>query len=126
MCFKIELKFLDKLKHEKKAIDVHVYKSGCLWFKDPLLFGGSMRRNLDPLTRYPDAHLWKALSEVHLKDKVEKLPGKMYAELSEFGSVFGLGARQLMCLARAMLCNSKVIIVEEAASILDKRYVSLL
>ncbi len=44
--------------------------------KDPMLFGGSMRRNLDPMTRFPDAKLWKSLAEVGLKNKVEKLPGK--------------------------------------------------
>ena len=85
------------------------------------MFGGSMRRNLDPMTKYPDAHLWKALSEVHLKDKVERLPSKMYAELGEFSTHFGLGERQLMGLARAMLRNSKIILIEECASILDKR-----
>lgn len=89
--------------------------------QNPVLFGGSIRRNMDPIARYPDAHLWKVLSEVQLRERVEQLPGKMYAELSEFGSYFSLGERQLLGLARAMLNNTKIIIFQESPSVIDKR-----
>ena len=57
------------------------------------LFGGSLRRNLDPFNRYPDALLWSALDTVQLKVKVEHLPGKLYAEMIDFGNNFSLGER---------------------------------
>ena len=57
------------------------------------LFGGSLRRNLDPFNRYPDALLWGALDTVQLKVKVEHLPGKLYAEMIDFGNNFSLGER---------------------------------
>ena len=88
---------------------------------DPVLFGSSVRRNLDPMTKYPDAHLWKVLTEVQLKDKVEQLPSKLYTELGDVGPVFSLGERQLLGLARAILNNSKIVIFQESVSVIDKR-----
>ena len=76
---------------------------------------------MDPFTQYPDAHIWKALSEVQLKEKIERLPGKMYAELSEFGDSFTTSERQLLCLARALLKNNRVLIIEEPSSDLQQR-----
>ena len=61
--------------------------------QEAALFGGSLRRNLDPFNRYPDAMLWSALETVQLKDKVEHLPGKLYAEMVDYGSNFSLGER---------------------------------
>lgn len=89
-----------------------------------MFFGGSLRRNLDPFTRFPDAHLWKALEGVHLKDKVDKLPGKLYADMLEFGNSFDLGERQLLCLSRALMKSSKIILFEECSSVVTKRYLS--
>ena len=85
-----------------------------------MLFGGSIRRNLDPSTKYPDAQLWKALADVGMKQKVERLPGKLYAKLAEFGH-FSIGERQLLCMARAVLTHVKILIREEPTAVIDKR-----
>ena len=90
--------------------------------QDPVLFGGSLRRNLDPFTRFPDANLWKALEGVHLKEKVESLPEKLYADMSEFGNNFNTGERQLLGLARALMKNVKIVVFEESASLIFNRY----
>ena len=86
-----------------------------------MLFGSSIRRSLDPVTKYPDAQLWKALAEVGMKQKVEKIPGKLYAELSEFGQHFNTVERQLLCLARAVLTHTKILIREEPTGAVDRR-----
>ena len=46
--------------------------------KDPVLFSGTLRNNLDPFEMYSDQQIWKALENAHLKEFVEKLDKKLY------------------------------------------------
>ncbi|KAM7353891.1 multidrug-Resistance like Protein 1 isoform 2-T2 [Cochliomyia hominivorax] len=87
--------------------------------QDPVLFSGSLRINLDPFEVKSDAEIWKALELSHLKTFVKSLPAGLNHEISEGGENLSVGQRQLVCLARALLRKTKVLVLDEATAAVD-------
>ncbi|XP_066545950.1 multidrug resistance-associated protein 1 isoform X2 [Amia ocellicauda] len=87
--------------------------------QDPVLFSGSLRMNLDPFDLYSDEEVWRSLELAHLKTFVSGLPDKLEHECSEGGENLSLGQRQLVCLARALLRKTKVLVLDEATAAVD-------
>lgn len=114
--------------------------------QDPVLFSGTIRSNLDPFEEYDDSRLFEVLEYVGLysvASMMEKVPSRpsfnsltslgsdrrpggraqpiksLSDEVSEGGTNFSVGQRQLIVIARAMLTGASIVIMDEATASVD-------
>ncbi|CAN6713152.1 unnamed protein product [Malus baccata var. baccata] len=94
--------------------------------QDPTLFSGSVRFNLDPLSKHTDHEIWEVLEKCQLRRAIEEKEEGLDSLIVQDGTNWSMGQRQLFCLGRALLKRSRILVLDEATASMDNTTDSIL
>ncbi|RZC91183.1 hypothetical protein C5167_027243 [Papaver somniferum] len=87
--------------------------------QDPILFNGTVRYNLDPLSQHSDQKICEVLGKCQLEEAVREKGNGLDSLVADDGSNWSMGQRQLFCLGRALLRQCRILVLDEATASID-------
>ena len=104
---------------ELREVDLKVLRSNMTIIpQDPNIFQATLRVNLDPLEECAEEKITALLQEIGIWGRFDREKG-LQTLIEQGGSNLSQGERQLLCLARALLSGSKLVIMDEATANID-------
>lgn len=86
--------------------------------QDPVLFSGSLRKNLDPLSEFTDDKLEGVLRRAKMGHLIDNNEEGLETEMKEIGELSS-GEKQIICICRAILKKNKICVLDEATANID-------
>ena len=90
--------------------------------QESTILDGTLRYNFDPKGEHTDKEIYKVLKKIGFDEFVKKQPLHLSHVISENGSNLSIGEKQLICITRAILRKSKVVILDEATASIDFKH----
>ncbi|MDE6053068.1 MAG: peptidase domain-containing ABC transporter [Lachnospiraceae bacterium] len=97
-----------------------IYKWFAIVTQNPMCLNASIRKNVDITGAFSDDEIWNALEIAELKDEIKNMPLGLDTLVGEGGQNVSGGQKQRLAIARALIGNTEVLILDEATSNLDQ------
>lgn len=108
--------------HDEKTLSYDAIRETLIYVDQiPYLFNGTIRYNLELGEHFSDQEIFDALRKADLLDYVKELPAGLDTKVGENGTKMSGGQKQRLALARGLLRNRKLFLLDESTSSLDKK-----